>query len=304
MGYQNKLFIGGEFVDGVDGATIEVLNPHDCSVLTEIAEARAADVDRAVAAAADGLPGWRRTAAAERGRLLLRLADAIDAHAGELATLESTDTGHPIKDSTRPRRAADGGLLPLLRRHGRQAPGRRHPGRDRLPELRQPRAARRGRADRAVELPADVLQLEDGAGPGRREHGRAQAERADPAVVAAPGRADGRGRLPARRRQHRARLRPHGRGAARQPPRRAQGRVHRLDGGGPADRGELGRQPEAGPARARRQGRQHRVRRTPTCPRRSTARPSPSSTTRARPASPAAGSSSTRRSRTSSSTAS
>ena len=100
MAYQNKLFIGGEFVDGADGATIEVLNPHDCSVLTEIAEARAADVDRAVDAAATAFPAWRRTAAAERGRLLLRLADAIEANAEELAVLESTDTGHPVKDST------------------------------------------------------------------------------------------------------------------------------------------------------------------------------------------------------------
>ena len=80
---------------------------------------------------ADAFPAWRRMAAAERGRLLLRLADAIEAHADELATLESTDTGHPIKDSTRPRRPPHRRLLPLLRRHGRQAPGRRHPGRDR-----------------------------------------------------------------------------------------------------------------------------------------------------------------------------
>ncbi len=100
MAYQNKLFIGGEFVDGVDGATIEVLNPHDCSVITEIAEARAADVDRAVDAAAAAFPAWRRTAAAERGRLLLKLADAIEANAEELAVLESIDTGHPVKDST------------------------------------------------------------------------------------------------------------------------------------------------------------------------------------------------------------
>ena len=69
----------------------------------------------------------------------------------------------------------------------------------------------------------------------------------------------------------------------------AQDRVHRLDRDGPARSCRLGRQPEAGPARARRQGRQHRVRRRQ--PRRGgrTARPAPSSTTRARPASPAAG---------------
>ncbi|MGH2477731.1 MAG: aldehyde dehydrogenase family protein, partial [Candidatus Limnocylindrales bacterium] len=46
-----KLFIDGEFVDGWAGATIEVIDPHDCSVLAEVAEARAEDVDRAVAAA-------------------------------------------------------------------------------------------------------------------------------------------------------------------------------------------------------------------------------------------------------------
>jgi aldehyde dehydrogenase (NAD+)/betaine-aldehyde dehydrogenase len=100
MAVQDKLFIGGDFVDGVDGTTIEVLNPHDCSVLAEIAEARAADVDRAVAAAATAHSGWAGLGAAQRGLLLLRLADAIEANADELARLESTDTGHPIKDSS------------------------------------------------------------------------------------------------------------------------------------------------------------------------------------------------------------
>ena len=100
MTLQSRLFIGGEFVDGVDGTTIEVLNPHDCSVLTEIAEARAADVDRAVEAASAAHPAWASLAAAQRGRLLLQLADAIEANGAELARLESTDTGHPIKDSS------------------------------------------------------------------------------------------------------------------------------------------------------------------------------------------------------------
>ena len=51
MTYRNQLFIDGEFVDSIDGATLEVLNPHDCSVITNIAEGRANDIDRAVAAA-------------------------------------------------------------------------------------------------------------------------------------------------------------------------------------------------------------------------------------------------------------
>ena len=106
---QDRLFIGGEFVDALDGATFEVFNPHDGSKLADVAEAKHADVDRAVEAARAAFPGWSATPAADRGRVLLRLADAIEANAEELARLESVDTGHPIRDATRldvPRTAA------------------------------------------------------------------------------------------------------------------------------------------------------------------------------------------------------
>jgi acyl-CoA reductase-like NAD-dependent aldehyde dehydrogenase len=96
---QTRLFVGGTFVDAVDGSTIEVRDPHDGSLLAEIAEARAADVDRAVAAAAAAFDDWRLTPAADRGRLLLRLADAIEADADALALLETRDTGHPLRDT-------------------------------------------------------------------------------------------------------------------------------------------------------------------------------------------------------------
>jgi len=96
---QTRLFVGGTFVDAVDGSTIEVRDPHDGSLLAEIAEARAADVDRAVRAAAAAFDDWRVTPAADRGRLLLRLADAIEADADALALLETRDTGHPLRDT-------------------------------------------------------------------------------------------------------------------------------------------------------------------------------------------------------------
>ena len=99
MDFQTKLFIGGEFVDAADGGLIETLNPHDNSRLAEVAEARAADIDRAVAAAGAAFPAWRNMAAADRGKLLLRLADAIESHADALARIESLDTGHPIRDA-------------------------------------------------------------------------------------------------------------------------------------------------------------------------------------------------------------
>ena len=96
---RNQLFIGGDFVDAVDGSTVDVIDPHDGSLLTRVAEARAVDVDRAVAAAQAALPAWRDTSASERGRILLRLADALESHADELALLETRDTGHPIRDT-------------------------------------------------------------------------------------------------------------------------------------------------------------------------------------------------------------
>ena len=72
---QDKLFIDGEFVDAADGSTFEVFNPHDGSMLADVAEAKAADVDRAVDAAREAFPAWSATAcrrsrpaAAEAGR--------------------------------------------------------------------------------------------------------------------------------------------------------------------------------------------------------------------------------------------
>jgi aldehyde dehydrogenase (NAD+) len=96
---ETRLFIGGEFVDSAEGGRIPVTNPHDNSLLAEVSEARQADVDLAVEAARRAFPAWKRTSAADRGRLLLKLADAIEADSDYLAKLETLDTGHPIRDT-------------------------------------------------------------------------------------------------------------------------------------------------------------------------------------------------------------
>jgi len=98
---QSDLFINGEFVKAESGATAPSYNPHDNSVITEVASANKADVDRAVAAAAEAFPKWSALSAADRGKFLLKLADLIESKAEELATLESLDTGHPMRDTTR-----------------------------------------------------------------------------------------------------------------------------------------------------------------------------------------------------------
>ncbi|MDP9045681.1 MAG: aldehyde dehydrogenase family protein [Pseudomonadota bacterium] len=96
---RDRLFIDGQFVDAESGETLATLNPHDNSTLAEVALAGVADIDKAVAAASRAFPAWSRMAAADRGRILLRLADFIERDADDLARLESLDTGHPLRDS-------------------------------------------------------------------------------------------------------------------------------------------------------------------------------------------------------------
>lgn len=99
MTLHTQLFINGEFVDGIAGGRIPVLNPFDNSEICEIAEARAEDVDVAVEAAKAAFPAWSRMDPSARGHLLLKLADAIEANAEELIELEAMDTGHPVRDA-------------------------------------------------------------------------------------------------------------------------------------------------------------------------------------------------------------
>ncbi len=95
---ETRLLIGGAWVDGADGREIDVLNPFTGAPIVRVAEAGREDVDRAVAAARAAFPAWSGLAAHERGRLLLKLADRIEADADHLARLEAMNTGHPIRD--------------------------------------------------------------------------------------------------------------------------------------------------------------------------------------------------------------
>src|SRR2546425_12087991 len=97
MEIEHRLYIGGRFVPAEDGATLPSLNPHDNTPLADVSMAGKADLDKAVEAARAAFPKWSRTAAAERGRVLLKLADRIEERAEELARLEALDTGHPLR---------------------------------------------------------------------------------------------------------------------------------------------------------------------------------------------------------------
>jgi 1-pyrroline dehydrogenase len=93
---QTKNFVGGEWVDAVEGGTMEVLNPATGETIAEVPRGTQADVDRAVEAAKQALPEWLETTPAERAEALLGLAAAIDDNAEELAELESQNVGKPL----------------------------------------------------------------------------------------------------------------------------------------------------------------------------------------------------------------
>jgi aldehyde dehydrogenase (NAD+) len=96
-----RLLIDGQWVEGVK--KFDTVNPATGEVLTQIAEASSADVDRAVQAARrafDDRGGpWRKMSASERGRLIWKLADLVEKNIDELAELETLDNGKPIFES-------------------------------------------------------------------------------------------------------------------------------------------------------------------------------------------------------------
>ena len=93
---KHQNLVGGEWVDAAGGETMEVLNPATGETIAEVPRASAEDVDRAVQAAKKALPDWLETTPGERAEMLLKLADAIDTHADELAELESRNVGKPL----------------------------------------------------------------------------------------------------------------------------------------------------------------------------------------------------------------
>jgi aldehyde dehydrogenase (NAD+) len=105
---QTNMLINGKWVESRSGKRFKTINPVNEQVIAEVAEGDAADVDAAVKAARAAFDSgpWSKMDARDRGRLMNKLADLMEANLDELAALETLDNGKPIADA----RAAD---LPL-----------------------------------------------------------------------------------------------------------------------------------------------------------------------------------------------
>ena len=95
------LFIDGAFLKGGGRMSEPVLNPATGQSLSELPHASTADLDHALASAAAAFPGWRKTSAYDRGRILKRAADLLRERTAVIARIMTLEQGKPLAESER-----------------------------------------------------------------------------------------------------------------------------------------------------------------------------------------------------------
>jgi len=96
------MLVGGQWVESASGEWLEVEDPAHRRPIAEVPRGRAEDVARAVKFAAGAFPAWSRMVPRERGRLLARIADALEARVEELARTIALETGNALRTQARP----------------------------------------------------------------------------------------------------------------------------------------------------------------------------------------------------------
>ncbi|AKQ42947.1 aldehyde dehydrogenase (acceptor) [Aurantiacibacter atlanticus] len=92
-------YIGGEWIQGDSGKTIDLINPANGKVLTKIQAGNAKDIERAVSAAKDAFPKWSQSSANERQDILIEIARRLKERHSHYATLETLNNGKPMRES-------------------------------------------------------------------------------------------------------------------------------------------------------------------------------------------------------------
>src|SRR5947199_275729 len=92
-------FINGDFRPAASGKTFPTFNPGNGEIIAYLAETDEEDIEAAVRAALAAFPSWKRRTGAARAKLLIKLAQLVEANAAKLAELESLNAGKPIRDS-------------------------------------------------------------------------------------------------------------------------------------------------------------------------------------------------------------
>ena len=97
-----RMLIGGAWVDSASGAVLMVENPARRTQIATIPRGASEDVDRAVQAAHTAFPAWSKIPPRQRGRLLLRIAEAMETRIEEIARIIAEETGNALRTQARP----------------------------------------------------------------------------------------------------------------------------------------------------------------------------------------------------------
>ena len=97
-----RMLIDGNWIGSTSGAVLSVENPAKRIPIADIPRGAAEDVDRAVQAAQKAFPGWSKVPPRQRGRILLRIAEALEARIEEMARTIALETGNALRTQARP----------------------------------------------------------------------------------------------------------------------------------------------------------------------------------------------------------
>jgi betaine-aldehyde dehydrogenase len=97
-----QMLVDGAWVDAAGGGTIAIEAPGTRAAIASVPRGQAADIDRAVKAATAAFPAWSRVPPRERGRILQKIADAVEARVEDLARIIAEETGNAIRTQARP----------------------------------------------------------------------------------------------------------------------------------------------------------------------------------------------------------
>ena len=99
---RSLMLIGGKAVESADGRFIDIENPATRRVMAQVPRGGEQDIDNAVRAAAAAFEQWKRVPPKDRGRMLLRIADLVEAETESLARIVALETGNAIRTQARP----------------------------------------------------------------------------------------------------------------------------------------------------------------------------------------------------------
>src|SRR4030095_14924426 len=99
---RSLMLIGGKAVESADGGNIDIETPATRAVMAQVPRGGEADIDAAVRAAAAAFVEWKRVTPKDRGRMLLRIADVVEAETESIARTVALETGNAIRTQARP----------------------------------------------------------------------------------------------------------------------------------------------------------------------------------------------------------